>query len=203
VVAVAAVPAVDEEPAADCDGAVAVPGRGGVVALLHPRRGPRHGGHIQHVHVAEVVALPLPAAAEHDEPVGTDDGDGVALPRRRRRALALRPDPLAGAQVQHVEVVHLLAGVGATEDEHAVAEQRGAVAVARARALPRRGQGAPGHGLHVQGQHVAEVQPAAASLVHSWTTVHASNYSSIIIDELVHYCREVKCIHLFISLVTT
>jgi len=63
-----------------------------------------------------------------------------------------------------VQVVHLLAAVGAPEDEHPVAHQRGAVAVPRARALPRRGQGAPRHGLHVERQHVAEVQAAAASL---------------------------------------
>jgi hypothetical protein len=163
VVAVAAVPAEDEEPGADGDGAVAVPGRGGA-APDGLRRGPRHGGHVQHVHVAEVVALPLPAPAEDHEAVAPDDGDAVALPRRRRRPPALRAAPLPGAQVQHVQLVHLLAAVGAPEHEHPVAHQRGAVAVPRARPLPRRGQRAPRHRLHVQRHHVAEVQAAAASL---------------------------------------
>lgn len=162
-VPVAAVPAIDEEPATDGDSAMAVPGRRGAVPL-HLRRGPRHGGHVQHVHVAEVVALPLAAPAEDDEAVAPDDGDGVALPRRRRLPLALRAGPLTGVQVQRVEVVHLLAAVGAPEDEHPMAHQGSPVAVPRARALPRRGHGAPRHGLHVQRQDVAEVQAAAASL---------------------------------------
>jgi hypothetical protein len=45
-----------------------------------------------------------------------------------------------------------------------VADQRRAVAVPCAGPLPRRGQRAPCHRLEVQGQDVAEMQAAAASL---------------------------------------
>mmetsp|Transcript_147300 Transcript_147300/g.473218 ORF Transcript_147300/g.473218 Transcript_147300/m.473218 type:complete len:406 (+) Transcript_147300:87-1304(+) len=118
--------AMDQQGLTDERGGVAVAGRG--LGACRLRRRPRHGGEVQAIEVAEVLAAG--GAAEDVEPRAVQRGR-VPVPRGRGASGAGALEPGHGTRVQSVKVPEVRGLALAAEEYDARANERGGVAVAR------------------------------------------------------------------------